>query len=169
MTWHRRPRLPDVICDTSPLQYLYQLEILSVFQSLVQRIIVPPAVVKELEVGRALGVNLPDPIALDWVTVRSPAGAAVLPLTMELGPGETEVLALALESTDALVILDDALARQVAAALSIRFRGTLGLLLDAKEAGLVLAITPLLNQLQALGFRLHSATREAILDLAGEV
>ncbi|ETW97352.1 MAG: hypothetical protein ETSY1_23100 [Candidatus Entotheonella factor] len=161
--------MPDVICDTSPLQYLYQLEILSVFQSLVQRIIVPPAVVKELEVGRALGVNLPDPIALDWVTVRSPAGAAVLPLTMELGPGETEVLALALESTDALVILDDALARQVAAALSIRFRGTLGLLLDAKEAGLVLAITPLLNQLQALGFRLHSATREAILDLAGEV
>jgi predicted nucleic acid-binding protein len=52
--------------------------------------------------------------------------------------------------------------------LSIRFRGTLGLLLDAKAAGLVSAVEPLLNQLQGLGFRLHSSTREAILDLAGE-
>ena len=47
----------------------------------------------------------------------------VLPLVTDLGPGETEVLALALESTDAMVILDDALARQVAAMLDIRFRG----------------------------------------------
>jgi predicted nucleic acid-binding protein len=87
---------------------------------------------------------------------------------MDLGPGETEVLALALESTDAIVILDDALARQMATTLAIRFRGSLGLLLDAKQAGLVAAITPLLDQLQALEFHLSSETRQLILDLASE-
>ena len=160
--------MPEVICDTSALQYLYQLEMLWVLEALAKHIVVPPAVVEELAAGRSLGVYLPDPTSLEWVTVRAPAGAAVLPLITDLGPGETEVLALALESSDALVIVDDGLARQVAAMLSIRFRGTLGLLLDAKAAGLVTTVAPLLDQLQGLGFRLHISTRETILDLAGE-
>jgi len=113
-------------------------------------------------------VSLPDPTVLEWITVRPPASTAVLPLGMDLGPGETEVLALALESADAIVILDDALARQMATTLSIRLRGSLGLLLDAKQASLVSAITPLLDQLQALGFHLSSETRKLILDLASE-
>jgi predicted nucleic acid-binding protein len=160
--------LSEVICNTSPLQYFYQLGMLHVFQALAGRIIVPPAVVHELAVGRAQGVSLPDPTVLEWITVRPPASTAVLPLVMDLGPGETEVLALALESTDAMVILDDALARQMATTLAIRFRGSLGVLLDAKQAGLVSSIAPLLDQLQALGFRLSAETRKLILDLANE-
>lgn len=160
--------MSDIICNTSPLQYLYQLEILHVLQTLAGYIIVPPAVIDELAVGRAQGVSLPDPMVLKWVTVRPVASAAVLPLITDLGPGETEVLALALESSDAIVILDDALARQVASTLAIRFRGTLGLLLDAKQAGLISSVAPLLDQLQELGFRLSSRTRDLILDLAGE-
>jgi predicted nucleic acid-binding protein len=101
-------------------------------------------------------------------TARPVASAAVLPLITALGPGETEVLALALESSDAIVLLDDALARQVASTLAIRFRGTLGLLLDAKQAGLISSVAPLLDQLQELGFRLNSHTRDLILDLTGE-
>jgi hypothetical protein len=141
---------------------------LHVLQTLAGHIIVPPAVIDELAVGRAQGVSLPDPTAIDWVTVRPAASAAVLPLITDLGPGETEVLALALESSDAIVLLDDALARQVASTLAIRFRGTLGLLLDAKQAGLISSVAPLLDQLQELGFRLSSHTRDLILDLAGE-
>jgi len=47
--------LSEVICNTSPLQYLYQLGMLHIFQALAGRIIVPPAVVQELAVGRAQG------------------------------------------------------------------------------------------------------------------
>src|SRR5712692_8973803 len=108
---------------------------LHVFQALAGRIIVPPAVVQELAVGRAQGVSLPDPTVLEWITVRAPASTAVLPLVMDLGPGETEVLALALESTDAIVILDNALARQMATTLSIRFRGSLGLRSEERRVG----------------------------------
>jgi predicted nucleic acid-binding protein len=75
---------------------------------------------------------------------------------------------LALESHDAIVVLDDALARQTAEALDIRLTGTLGLLLDAKRAGLVAVVAPLLDKLQALRFRLAPHTRAAVLRLAGE-
>jgi predicted nucleic acid-binding protein len=106
---------------------------------------------------------------LDWVDIREPASTAALRLVTDLGRGEAAVLALALELPDTLVVLDDALARQIAEGLGLRYTGTLGLLLAAKRAGLVPGIAPLLDQLQALGFRLDPRTRLAVLKLAGEV
>ena len=76
---------------------------------------------------------------------------------------------LALEIPNSVVILDDGLARQVAETRGIPYTGTLGVLLDAKRKGFVRAIAPVLDQLQALRFRLAPHTRAAILGLAGEV
>ena len=160
--------MPEVICNTSPLQYLHQLGLLHLLPALAGRIIVPPAVLEELSSGRAQGVDLPDLAALEWVTIRQPTSVAALPLVTDLGPGETEVLALALESREVIVVLDDAHARQVAETLGLRLIGTLGVLLNAKRAGLVTAVTPLLDQLEALRFRLASHTRAAVLKLSGE-
>lgn len=67
-----------------------------------------------------------------------------------------------------IVILDDALARRQAEAMGLRLTGTLGVLLDAKRAGLIAAVAPLADELQRLGFRLSGATRQAVLGLAGE-
>ncbi len=89
-------------------------------------------------------------------------------MVVDLGAGETEVLALAMESGDAKVLLDDALARRMATMLGLGFRGTLGLLLDAKKAGTVTAVRPLLDRLKALGFRLRRDTERGVLELAGE-
>jgi hypothetical protein len=47
--------------------------------------------------------------------------------------------------------------------------GTLGLLLDAKRIGLIDKLTPVIEQLQALNFRLAPHTREAVLRMAGEL
>ena len=160
--------MPDIICDTSSIQYLYQLGMLHILPALAARVVVPPAVVEEIAAGRALGVSLPDLAALNWVMVRRPASERARPLVTDLGPGETEVLMLALESREAIVVLDDALARQVAEVLELRLTGTLGLLLDAKRVGLVPAVAPLLDQLQALRFHVAPHTRLAVLKLAGE-
>jgi len=130
--------------------------------------IVPPAVVDELAEGRALGMNLPDLTKFDWVAVRRPVSELAVPLVTDLGPGETEVLMLGLESREAVVVLDDTLARRVAEILGLRLTGTLGLLLDAKRAGLIMAVSPLLDQLHALRFRVAPNTRAAVLKLAGE-
>ena len=97
----------DVVCNTSPLQYLYQLGQIEILPSLVRRVIVPPAVLAQLRAGRDLGVAVPDVTTLDWVNVSKPTSTVVLPLVTDLGPGETEVLALALESRDRVAVLDD--------------------------------------------------------------
>ena len=79
---------------------------LHILAALAQRVIVPPAVVDELAAGRVLGVSLPNPDDLNWVVVRRPVSALALPLVTDMGPGETEVLMLALEAREAIVVLD---------------------------------------------------------------
>jgi uncharacterized protein len=160
--------LPDVVCDTSPLQYLYQIDMLHLLPQLTGTIIVPPAVINEIAVGHTLGVRLPSLSTLGWIQVRHPVSEKALPLITDLGPGETEVLMLGLE-LEAIVVLDNGFARRVAEAVGLKFTGTLGLLLDAKRAGHIPAIRPLLDQLQALRFRISSQTRQALLERAGEV
>jgi predicted nucleic acid-binding protein len=121
-----------------------------------------------LEEGRALGLNLPDLTVIPWVTIRSPVSKKAVPLVANLGPGEVEALMLALEESESIVILDDGLARRVAATLGLHFTGTLGLLLDFKNAGLIPAITLFLDQLQSLRFHLSPTTRAAVLKIAKE-
>ena len=161
--------MAEAICDTSPLQYLHQIKHLDVLPSLATRVLVPPAVVDELQEGMRLGLDLPDVNTLDWVEVLRPAGASALPLVTDLGPGESEALALALEYREAVVVRDDRVARNVARTLGLRMTGTLSLLLDAKRAGRIERVTPLLNELESLGFRLADHTRAAVMKLAGEV
>jgi predicted nucleic acid-binding protein len=122
----------------------------------------------ELADGRALGWDVPDAGGFPWVSTRQPVSASALPLAADLGRGEAAVLALALESQDAIVILDDGVGRRAAELLGIRMTGTLGLLLDARKRGLISKITPVLDELDRLRFRVSPTTRAAVLRLAGE-
>lgn len=130
--------------------------------------IILPAVVDELDVGRARGYDVPDPATLDWIEIRRPAGTASLPSTPNLGAGERETMALALQQPGLIAVLGDGLARDTAEKLNLPLTDTLGLLIDAKEAGLIQRVTPLVDRLQALGFHLSARARAAVLRLAGE-
>ena len=110
--------MTNVICNTSPFQYLHQIDQLRILPALAGKIIVPSAVVDEIAVGRVAGVDLPDLAQLEWVMVQSPVGQSALSLISDLGAGESEVLMLALETPGATVILDDMLARRVAESLT---------------------------------------------------
>lgn len=101
----------DLVCDTSPIQYIHQLELLHILPSLAKQVFIPSAVAEEIKIGHSLGFNLPKLEKLDWVIVRRPASALALPLITNLGPGETEVLMLGLEMRGAVVVLDDAPAK----------------------------------------------------------
>jgi uncharacterized protein len=160
--------MPEVIVDTSPLQYLHQIGLLDLLPDFYGEILIPESVVREIAAGRVLGVTLPELSALPWIKVRKVSGLAVLPLVSDLGAGEREVLALALEADHPLVVLDDALARRVARRLDIALTGTLGLLLKAKRAGRIPLLKPLLGRLEALNFRLDRETRLSVLKLADE-
>jgi uncharacterized protein len=85
-----------------------------------------------------------------------------------LGLGEQAVLSLALASSDPLVVLDDAAARTAASELGLSVTGTLGILLLAKQRGLLATLAPVLAGLERCGFRLAAALRARVLDLADE-
>ena len=158
----------EVFCNTSPLQYLHQLGVLDILRHLYGKVTIPPAVVNELQAGRAKGISLPAISNLSWIEKREVVPAGFLPLGTGLGPGECEALALAKASTNGLLILDDDRARRFAHQLRLPVTGTLGVLLKAKAAGHVKRIQPLLDQLNTLGFRLSLKTRTVVLELAGE-
>jgi hypothetical protein len=80
--------LPEIICNTSPLQYLHQLGQLDLLKRLAGHLIVPTAVSVELAEGRRRGVDVPDPRLLPWVSLREPRSQAVLPLITDLGPAQ---------------------------------------------------------------------------------
>ena len=160
--------MPDVICNTSPLQYLHQAELLHLLPELFGSVQVPSAVTAELEEGRRLGVNLPGLAALPWVTTRVVRDRTLLPPVTSLGAGEKEVLGLGLETPDHLLVLDDRAARRYALAVGLEVTGTMGILLLAKERGFLDFVRPALDRLQGLRFRFSAATYRQVLDLAGE-
>jgi uncharacterized protein len=157
-----------IICNTTPLLYLHQLDLLPIIQNICGKIIVPPAVVQELRAGGEQGVDVPDISCYDWIEVRSPLAIAAHNLIQDLGHGETEVLLLALENPGSLVILDDYLARQYAELNAISVIGTCGLLLKAKSSGLISQVTPVLDKLEMKGFYLSQEIKQLIIRLAHE-
>lgn len=160
--------MPAVICNTSVLQYLHQIDWLDLLSALFGQVQIPRAVAAELDEGKRRNVSLPTLADLSWVTVRPVRDRTLLPLVTSLGDGEKEVLALGLEETDALLVLDDRNARRYAIAAGLEVTGTLGILVLAKERGLIDSIRPALDRLQELQFRLSAPTRQMVLNLAGE-
>jgi hypothetical protein len=130
--------------------------------------VVPTAVVAELAEGSKHGYDVPAPSTFGWVDVEAAPGAAILPLVTDLGDGERAAIALAASRKSDLLLLDDALARRHAKLLGLSVTGTLGVLLKAKEVGLVPAVAPLVDRFARLGFRVAGETRAAVIKLAGE-
>jgi uncharacterized protein len=85
-----------------------------------------------------------------------------------LDSGEASTIALAREHADSLVLMDDALGREQAAALGLDVLGLTGVLLAAKRAGLVKTLRPLLQRLARRGFVLPDAEVKTALANAAE-
>ena len=77
--------MPEAICNTSPLQYLHQIDQLNIIPALIGSIIVPPAVLVELDAGIAKGLDLPQPENLKWARIQAPISAKATSLITDLG------------------------------------------------------------------------------------
>ena len=158
--------MPVWVSNTSPICYFARLGLLDILRELLGQVRVPPAVVDEIDTGRALIPELPDLRTIDWVRIDSGPSPEIS--SIQLGPGEAEALALAGSLSDVCILLDDFQAREQAVERGIPARGTLALLVMAKEKGLIQEVRPLIERLEKMGFRLSDAVREAVLALARE-
>ena len=157
----------EVVTNTSPLLYLHQLGSIDLLRALYSKVLVPKSVVEELAAGKAAGHDVPNVVALPWVQVVASPTLVLLALATDLGKGESEAIAIAHER-DALLILDDALARRHANLIGVTLTGTLGVLLKAKAEGQIPRVAPSVARLTELGFWLSAKTRNAVLKLASE-
>ena len=141
----------EVVSNTSPLLYLHQLGSLDLLPTLYSKVLVPRSVVEELSVGGVVGHDTPNVAGIPWVEIVSSANLALLALATDLGKGESEAIAIAHER-NALLILDDGLARRHASLIGVTLTGTLGVLLKAKANGHIPEVAPLVAKLTELGF-----------------
>ena len=125
-----------VISDTTPLHYLVLIGRDSILQKLYGEIIVPPAVLEELghhSAPQEISAWVKSPPT--WLIIRSPAS---IPEEFDrLDLGERQALALAREIHADLVLLDDKVARRLAEQVSLKVKGTLGVVADAAKAGML--------------------------------
>ena len=120
---------------------------------------VPPAVAREI------GQSAAHP----WM-VRHALGQPIDPrvVATRLDPGEREAIALGLELSARLIVLDDLQARRLASRLGLRLTGTAGVLVTAKRLSLLSEVRSSLEALVASGCRISADVVEQALIQAGE-
>jgi predicted nucleic acid-binding protein len=87
---------------------------------------------------------------------------------MDLDEGEASAIALSLEIDNSVVIIDDLKGRNVAERLNLRYSGTFGLILKAKQIGIIQSVNPILTKVKETNFRFSEKLFKIILEQAGE-
>jgi len=160
--------MPEAVSNTSPLLYLYRIGRIEVLAQIFGAVWTVPAVVAELAEGQKQGYEVPNSAEYGWLRVKSPQSVPSEWLARDLGRGEIEAIALALEQPGSIVILDDALARRIAQAAGLEVWGTLRVPLEAKKRKFVPAIAPIVDELRTSGMWISEDVRRRILALSGE-
>ena len=148
-----------VVCNSSPVIALAQIKALDLLRMLFTGVVIPPTVRGEIQ-----SVALPEWVQVQPLTQELDARVA----TASLDAGEREALGLAIERRADLLVLDDLPARLLAEKLGIPVIGTVGVLLLAKQRGLLPVIRPALDALRGVNFFLAEHLYLRLLILAGE-
>ena len=144
------------VADSTCLIVLERIRRLELLRGLFEPLVIPPSVQEEF--GRAV----------DWLIVQAPSDLRLIRvLRLVVDDGEAEAIALALEKGWQRIV-DDRKARSWAKQLGIRIIGTAGVLIRAKQAGLIPSVKPLLEAMQQEGFRMDPVLMAEVLRLAGE-
>ena len=159
-----------VVSNTTPLIGLAVLQRFDLLRQLFGEIHIPQAVYKEAVVaGRQVGGAKLEVSTAIWIhTVAVKDWLAVEVLLDELDLGEAETIILARELDAEWVLMDEKKGRRKLAQLGIPKIGTVGILLKAKQIGLLSVIKPELEKLRQQGFSISQAVIDTVLQQAGE-
>lgn len=124
-----------VVSDTSPLNYLVLVDAVHVLPELFREVYVPERVTNELKHPTApLAVRSWIARPPSWLLIRSPRR---IDTTLKLDEGEIEAISLAEELGADHVLIDEWAARAIARGRGLHVVGTLGVLDQAAERGLI--------------------------------
>ena len=147
-----------IISDTSCIILLDKIGHLNLLEKVYNKVVITPEILEEF------GQKIPD-----WISVKKSSNPAIqktLEQTLDLG--EASAISLAFDLINATLIIDDLKARKIAKSLNFKVTGTLGVIVRAKELGLIEHIKPLINQLIHEDFRISQNVVDEILKRVGE-
>jgi len=158
-----------VISNTTPLINFAAINRLDILQAMFGQIVIPQAVYDETTRS-----SFPDSpvilqaIASGWLQVRRVSSiTSDIPLTLDVG--EREAIALAIETGEERILLDEREARQVAQSLGLQVIGTLGILLLAKNKQIIPQVQPLLDgMIDTAQYWVSATLDQQVLQQAGE-
>lgn len=156
------------VINASPTIALAKISQIGLLSELCSELVIPQGVVQEIECGPE---NDPARIWLAdggsaWIREVSQIDPEIA--DYNLGLGESEVMAWAYHHAGFEAILDDRAAKNAARMLGIPVRGTISIILLAKQEGRVSQVKPLLDQLVQKGLRVSPSVLEAALKLVNE-
>ena len=133
-----------IISNTSCIIVLDNINLLYILKELYGKIYITEEVLKEY--GKPVG---------DWVIVNKVKNSnytKILNTILDLG--ESSTIALSLELDNNTMILDDLKARKVVKEMNLSITGTLGVIVKAKQKGIIKSISAVLDKLKQQNFRI---------------
>jgi predicted nucleic acid-binding protein len=137
----------SIVSDTSCLILLHKVGRIPLLKSLFGKITITSTIANEF------GQTLPD-----FVSIEDPEDKIYQQILEGfLDPGEASAIAFALEQDDCLLIMDDTKGRREARKLKLNVTGTIGILIIAKEKGLIKSFTEVINEISQTDFRISES------------
>lgn len=154
-----------VFCNTTPFIALSSVKQLHLLPTLFGTIHVVDTVVEECAEGGPIAV--PDLCHLEWIHI-VPSRPCHSLLLLELDRGEKHTLDMAQYQQADRVIIDEKLGRNLAEYLGLRVTGTLGILLKAKQLGLIDSFLGVAQAMRQRGIRYNTALLHRLAKKVGE-
>lgn len=137
-----------IVCNTSPLILLAKIGRLDTLLRLYREPMIPKAVEDELSAKSGHeNDQIKDLLKEGKLKLRQVSEKTLAGISIGLGQGEREAIALALDEGADLVILDDKGGRLVARNKGLLVTGTIGVLIEAKERGFIPSLRPEIDRL----------------------
>lgn len=162
-----------VVSDTTPILSLLKAGKLGLLEILYQKIVVPEAVYNELTVNADYKDEREEIINCPFLLVEKVYNAEsvnILRNVTGLDAGESESLVLYGEKEADLLLIDERKGRSVAKKMSVRYVGTMGVLMQAFDENIITAeeVRKILEILLSGDIRLSRKLCNKVLDYVGQ-
>jgi len=159
------------VSDTGPIIGLAKANRLSLLKNLFEKVLIPPMVRKELFAKTGDEAELIDNALTDFIQVSeiNPLDETAKLILEGLSEGERQAIGVAASmENDVILLIDDRAGRQAAEKLNIRITGLVGVLLMAKEKGLIKSVVDVIEEIRNNGYWLSNSLVDIAKQLSGE-
>lgn len=136
-----------IVADTSCLILLSKIDRLKLLQTLFREITITSIIAEEIGDILPQFILTEDPLDKNYQKI----------LEGFLDRGEASAIALAIEKEDCLLIMDETKGRREAKRMNIKITGTLGILILAKEKGIIDSVSEILDLISKTDFRIDES------------